>query len=87
MLTHWLNTSRVNVIAAFQCLHGDYRLIYSTSPSDKHYGFYQLCPKCDGEKHIEGGSYNPDGSLTINRTCPLCEGEGKLVRPEIKPGE
>lgn len=50
---------------------------------DKHYGFYQLCPKCDGEKIIPGTHYD-NGTVLVDRTCPLCKGEGKLVRPEIK---
>lgn len=29
-LTHWLNENKINVITAFQALHGSYRLIYST---------------------------------------------------------
>lgn len=49
----------------------------------KQYGFYQLCPKCDGEKEVQLA----ETSKPMFGTCPLCNGEGKLVRPEIKPGE
>lgn len=47
----------------------------------KHYGFYQLCPKCDGEKfiavpHVHHGK--------VDVVCSICKGEGVIPRPEIK---
>lgn len=49
--------------------------------TDKHYGFYQLCPKCDGEKfiavpHVHHGK--------VDVVCSICKGEGVIPRPEIK---
>lgn len=46
-----------------------------------HYGFYQLCPKCDGEKfitvpHVHHGK--------VDVVCSICKGEGVIPRPEIK---
>lgn len=47
--------------------------------SNPKYGFYQLCPKCDGDKEVQ----LPDTSKPMFGACPLCGGEGKLVRPKI----
>lgn len=56
------------------------------SPDKKHYGLYQLCPKCEGEGFSPGTHYDGE-SVVLNRTCPVCNGHKLLVRPEIKPGE
>lgn len=64
-------------------IYGDLQHEAAMTALQKHYGFYQLCPKCDGEKIIPGTHYD-NGTVLVDRTCPLCKGEGKLVRPEIK---
>lgn len=51
-------------------------------PEHKHYGFYQLCPKCNGEGEIIDRFF----PLT-KRQCDVCNGSKLLVRPEIKEGE
>lgn len=50
-------------------------------PEQSRYGFYQLCPKCDGEKfiavpHVHHGK--------VDVVCSICKGEGVIPRPEIK---
>ena len=49
-------------------------------PPNKHYGFYQLCPKCDGWKEVR----LPDTSKPMFSPCPICKGEGVIPRAEIK---
>jgi hypothetical protein len=53
--------------------------------SDKQFGFWQLCPKCDGEKTV----VNYDSGLTaISREpCGICNGVGVLARPVIDNNE
>lgn len=46
----------------------------------KQYGFYQLCPKCDGEDQIP----NIGTSSSVWRMCPVCNGAKLLIRPEIQ---
>lgn len=54
-------------------------LIIGHLKEQKQYGFYQLCPKCDGE-----GSVSTNGlSTSSTRICPVCAGQKILVRPEI----
>lgn len=57
--------------------------------NQKHYGFYQLCPKCHGQKKVFYPPHLPAGleSFPSSQTewpCDICKGEGLLVRPEIK---
>lgn len=55
----------------------------------KHYGLYQLCPKCNGQKTVSVPPYI-DGDtreLTVIGEvfqCDICKGEGIIPRPEIK---
>lgn len=46
----------------------------------KHYGFYQLCPKCDGWGEVQ----LPETSKPMFGTCPVCNGAKLIPRPEIK---
>lgn len=71
---------------AFDNVYSKLNEILEKISEQKHYGFYQLCPKCDGEGQIT--NYYPTTSAW--RTCPVCNGAKLLVRPEIKkeePGE
>lgn len=52
----------------------DYKAL--TQP-ETHYGLYQLCPKCEGEKVV------PSSGTSTTRTCPLCSGAGVIQRPII----
>lgn len=51
-----------------------------------NFGFWQLCPKCNGEGYISGTHYNGE-TLSVDRTCPVCNGEKKLARPVIDNNE
>lgn len=53
-------------------------------PEQPRYGFYQLCPKCDGEKEIPDNTISSVGNISLTRPCPICKGEGVIPRPEIK---
>lgn len=52
--------------------------LFGHAAQQKHYGYWQLCPKCEGDGNIYSGS-----TTTLRRTCPVCKGEGKLIRPVI----
>lgn len=52
---------------------------------DKHYGLYQLCPKCDGEGEVRDKYAEEEDPQYCK--CPICKGSKLLIRPEIKPGE
>ncbi len=46
---------------------------------EKQYGYWQLCPKCDGE-----GIIPTIGLATATtRICPVCNGSKLLARPII----
>lgn len=54
-----------------------------------HYGFYQLCPKCDGQKTVSRppgtpSDVRPRSSWEASYPCDICKGEGVIPRPEIK---
>lgn len=49
----------------------------------QEYGMWQVCPMCHGNKDVP----NPYPGTAVRIQCPICFGEGKLVRPEIRPGE
>lgn len=56
--------------------------LFGKPEPEKHYGFYQLCPKCDGWGEVQ----LPETSKPMFGTCPVCNGAKLLVRPEITPG-
>lgn len=64
-------------------IYGDMQHEAAMTALQKHYGFWQVCPMCNGFKFIPGSHFNTDGSITVNPTCHICNGEGILVRPEI----
>lgn len=69
-----------NIVHAIQ---NQTRQLKEIFQEQKHYGFYQLCPKCDGEKELYGNFF--DGTTYVSRrTCPICKGEGVIPRPEVK---
>lgn len=50
---------------------------------EKHFGYWQLCPKCDGEKTVK--VYYPDTTAVVSHApCGVCGGAGVIPRPEIK---
>lgn len=53
---------------------------------EKQFGYWQLCPKCDGEGYIPGTHYNGE-TLSVDRTCPVCNGDKILARPVIDNNE
>lgn len=60
----------------------DENIVPHLNNQEKHYGYWQLCPKCDGEGDVLN---TPEGMYTsMMRTCPVCNGAKMLVRPEIK---
>lgn len=46
------------------------------------FGYWQLCPKCNGEGYIPGTHYNGE-TLSVDRTCPVCAGDKILARPVV----
>lgn len=80
-MTHLTQAEALNKPATHPAA-GTIQCIIEYLKEQKQYGLWQVCPKCEGEKIIPGTHYD-NGTVLVDRTCPLCEGEGKLVRPEI----
>jgi hypothetical protein len=54
----------------------------SAQEDDQKFGYWQLCPKCDGEGVLYDSSF--DGTIfELGRTCPVCKGAKILARPVI----
>lgn len=44
----------------------------------QQFGYWQLCPKCDGE-----GTVTTTSTFILTATCPVCNGAKILARPII----
>lgn len=57
----------------------DENIVPHLNNQEKHYGYWQLCPKCDGEGQVP----NNGTSTSVYRICPVCNGAKILVRPGV----
>jgi DnaJ-class molecular chaperone len=55
--------------------------------SDKQYGLWQLCPKCDGEGEVRRFIPATSTEASLQRPCPVCNGAKILARPVIDNNE
>jgi DnaJ-class molecular chaperone len=52
------------------------------------FGYWQLCPKCNGDKIIFRTQILPNTSFTYgSQPCDICNGNGIIVRPIIKSND
>lgn len=85
-MTHLTQAEALNKNATYPAA-GAIHAIIEHLKEQKQYGMWQVCPMCHGYKFIPGSYYTTDGAISVNPTCHICEGQGVMVRPEIRPGE
>lgn len=64
-----------NVVESPASITFDWLKNIDVSYSNKQYGLYQLCPKCDGR-----GCVQAYGTMTME-TCDVCNGDKIIPRP------